>query len=340
MKKQAPTVKKTHFHGEPAVELSVSSYTAVVLPHIGGNLVSLRETERGYRLLCEPAPDRMEWFRQHPVVHGIPVLFPPNRYEDGTFELAGRTYRWPVNDAEHGNHIHGFLYDREWEVYASGVTDQEAFVELRFVNHADAALYRLFPHAFEFRLKYVLSERGLAQEIAIANRGDDAMPCMLGFHTALNAPFAAGSSAQDLVVKATIGQRVEMSERMLPTGEFVELTGGEEEMRRDGVSPFFATLDHHYTAEAQAGRNYVALIDTREQVRLVYDAGTKYKYWMLFNADARSGYFCPEPQTNLVNAPRLEGQVEDTGFVILQPCEVWSEASRIWVESLKADCTE
>ena len=41
-----------------------------------------------------------------------------------------------------------------------------------------------------------------------------AMPCLLAFHTAINAPFAPESTADDCVVRITIGERWEMSDRI------------------------------------------------------------------------------------------------------------------------------
>ena len=43
------------------------------------------------------------------------------------------------------------------------------------------------------------------------------MPCMLGFHTAVNAPFAPGSNMEDCTFSMTIGDRWELDQRMLPT---------------------------------------------------------------------------------------------------------------------------
>lgn len=81
---------ETVFHGEPAIGLQAGKYEAVMLPGVGGNLIAFRDNESGYRFLREPAESEMESFKSNPGVHGIPVLFPPNRYEDGRFPWKGK----------------------------------------------------------------------------------------------------------------------------------------------------------------------------------------------------------------------------------------------------------
>ncbi|PZE20050.1 aldose 1-epimerase [Paenibacillus xerothermodurans] len=323
-------VHEKSFHGEKAVWLTAGRYEAVVLPHIGANLVAFRDNSAGYRFLHEPAPEEMEAFRKNPMIHGIPVLFPPNRYEDGRFEWNGRQYIFPVNEESTGNHLHGFLYNIPWMVEEQGVNRSESFVVLRLDVTEEHPVYRFFPHLFTFKLRYMLSEDGLQQQVMIRNNGEEPMPCLLAFHTAVNAPFASGSAAADYSFRMTIGERWELNERMLPTGQHVPLTADEERMRVAGISPFFEPMDNHYTAQPDNGRNRMELTDAREGVTLVYDVGTSYKQWMIWNNGATEGFFCPEPQVNLVNAPNVQLPSEKKGLFSLERGEIWEETSRLY----------
>ncbi|SEN34657.1 aldose 1-epimerase [Lihuaxuella thermophila] len=325
-------IGKTTFNGEKAIQMTFYPYSAVILPEIGGNLVSFADIERDYRFIREPALEEMSSFKKQAILHGIPVLFPPNRYENGRFRLSGRSYQWPVNEEVNQNHIHGFLYDQPWQIYSMGESEEAVYAELIIVNEPGGKIFSYFPHFFEIRLRYELSGVGLTKRITVTNTGKDPMLCMLGFHTAINAPFAPESTMEDCLLKLTIGKRIELSDRMLPTGRFLPLTPEEVKMKREGISPFFAPLDNHYTAEAQDGHNRMVLTDLKEKVRLVYDVGTKFKFWMIYNHDAKSGFICPEPQTNMVNAPNLNLPPEQTGMVILDGGESWSETSRIFPE--------
>jgi aldose 1-epimerase len=273
----------------------------------------------------------MEAFKGRPMIHGIPVLFPPNRYEDGRFPWNGQTYILPVNEERTGNHLHGFLYNIPWEVEEYGNKGAEvSYVRLKVSIDNSSALYRYFPHTFTFWLEYSLSVNGLQQQVLIRNEGDEAMPCLLAFHTSLNAPFCSTSGPEDYRFQMTLGQRWELDARMLPTGKYQMLTEQEEMMKGAGVYPFFEAMDHHYTAQSQNGRNRAVLTDLRQQVSLVYDVGSSYKQWMIWNNKAKPGFFCPEPQVNLVNAPNVALPAEDIGLFALAPGELWEETSLLY----------
>lgn len=320
------------FHGEKAIWLKYGSYEAAIVPEIGGNLVAFRDAERGFAFIREPQVSEMEAFKKRPMVHGIPVLFPPNRYEDGHFAWNGGTYRLPVNEPNRGNHLHGFFYDIPWQVDDYGADESSSYVVVAQRVTESHPAFAYFPHRFTIKLRYSLGKVGLQQEVGVRNDGAEPMPCTIGFHTTLNAPFAAASSSSDCVLRMTIGQRIELNERMLPTGRLLPLDADEQRLKAGETSPYFAPLDNHYTAEPQNGRNAMELTDTRLNVKLVYDVGTAYRFWMIYNADASSGFFCPEPQTNMVNAPGAPFSGEEVGIVKLEPGEVWQETSRMYVE--------
>lgn len=332
--KEKAYARQGEYQGEEAIWLYSGVYEAAVLPRIGANLIAFRDRERGYSFLHEPEEDGMEDFKAKPMIHGIPVLFPPNRYEDGKFRWNGQTYSLPVNEARTGNHLHGFLYNIPWEVEEYGNKGAEAsYVRLKLtVDH----MYPYFPYSFIFWLEYSLSPRGLQQQVMIRNQGDEPMPCLLAFHTSLNAPFCPTSRSEDYRFQVTMGERWELNERMLPTGKHMVLSEQEVAMKKEGVYPFFTAMDNHYTAQPQNGRNRAVLTDTREQISLVYDVGASYKQWMIWNNQAKPGFFCPEPQVNLVNAPNIELPSEEIGLHALAPGELWEETSFLYTISSKS----
>lgn len=323
------------YEGLKAVWLKAGPYEAAVLPEIGANLIAFRDTERGYAFLREPTSEEMEGFVSRPMVHGIPVLFPPNRFEDGKFSWEGRVLELPVNEADRNNHLHGFLYNIPWKVEGFSADDLGARAAFSVTVSEGDDVYAHFPFAFTVRLEYTLSGEGLHQRVSVRNDGEGSMPCLLAFHTAVNAPFVPGSTPGDYTFKLTVGERWEMGAdgRMLPTKRKLQLTEGEVRMREGTQSPFFEAMDNHYTAVPQQGRNRMELTDTRAGVKLVYDVGTGYKQWMIWNDGAKGGYFCPEPQINLVNATNIEltaQEKEEAGLLSLSPGEIWEETSRLY----------
>jgi aldose 1-epimerase len=228
--------------------------------------------------------------------------------------------------------LHGFFYDIPWQIDDYGANDRSSYVVVAQRVTETHPAFAHFPHRFTIKIRYSLGSDGLRQEVGVRNDGSEPMPCAIGFHTTLNAPFAPGSAASDCVLRMTIGERVELGERMLPTGRYAPPDADEQALKQGGTSPYFAKLDNHYTAAPQGGRNAMELTDTRLNVKLVYDAGTAYRFWMIYNADANSGFFCPEPQTNMVNAPNAPFPADRVGLVTLAPGEVWQETSRMYSE--------
>jgi len=317
------------FLGEEAIRLEYGSYEAAVLPGIGANLISFRDVDKQYTFLREP--DSIAELRESPGVYGIPVLFPPNRYEDGKFPWNGKEYQFPVNEEATHNHLHGFLMDIPWNVEHVSADELESRVVLAVTIDEGHPVYQYLPHRFTIRLRYTLDRLGLHQQVSVHNEGTEPMPCLLAFHTAINAPFTKDSKPSDYTFKLTIGKRWELDDRMLPTGQFQELTAEEEQMKKGGLSPYFAAMDNHYTSEPQGGRNRMELYDAHEDITLVYDVGTAYKQWMIWNNNRSERFFCPEPQVNLVNAPKVNLPADEIGLFGLQPGEIFEETSRIYL---------
>lgn len=320
------------FHGEQAVWLKAGKYEAALIPGVGGNLVAFRDTEAGYTFLREPEADGMEAFKANPGTHGIPILFPPNRYDGGRFPWNGQVYQLPITEVARGNHIHGSVHKVPWTVEEYGAGAADSFVTVSLKVGAGHLIHEMLPFTFTLKLKYTLSGDGLSQQLFVKNEGQEAMPCLIAFHTAINAPFAPGSTSEDCLLKVTIGERWEMSERMLPTGVHPALSAEEEAMKAGGVNPYFASMDNHYTAVPQNGRNRMELTDKQAGVTLVYDVGTSYKQWMIWNNGACGKFFCPEPQINLVNAPNSALPAEEIGLFSLEPGEIWEETARFYVK--------
>ncbi|WP_211211479.1 hypothetical protein [Heyndrickxia acidiproducens] len=138
------------------------------------------------------------------------------------------------------------------------------------------------------------------------------MPVMLGCHTSIQAPFCKTSTEADCILKLGVLKRVELNERSLPTGHFIELDKDERQLADIGNSPYFKPLDHHYIAR-EAEENQMVLTDSKEKVSFVLLRDPSFRFWMLYNDDAKSGFFCPEPQTNMVNAPNVPLSYKKTG---------------------------
>lgn len=325
-------VEQTTYNGLPALKLQKGSLEAILLPKNGGQMIAFRDRLRNYHFLREPAKDSMADYRKNPFLYGVPVLFPPNRYEDGQFTTNGKTYHFPINEPKTHNHLHGFLYNVPWEVIRSDSGRESCSVKISYKLNEQSPVFRYFPHQSVISLRYTLTESKLIQEVTVKNNGNEPMPVMLGFHTTLSAPFARSSTQEDCQFHLTIGERLELDKRSLPTGNKLPLTDVEKAIKKDSGSPYAVRMDNHYTAVPQDGKNQAIVTDLKEHVRFIFDAGTDYKFWMLYNDDAKSGFVCPEPQTSMVNAPNVHLADQSNGLFLLAPHEQWSGHSRFYYE--------
>lgn len=250
------------WHGMRAVEFSKGDYAALLVPDMGANLVRLADTRRGIEILRAPAGDEVEEFRRRPHVFGLPILFPPNRIADGQYTFDGRTYRFPITDAKGGHYHHGILKSQPFAVSKACETADEVLVECRYYSNAgNDAIFRDFPHEFKCKIVYRLTAGGLEQEVMFANRSKEPMPVGVGFHTPMRIPFAGGA-AGDYVMRAAIGEQVELSGRNIPTGrklplseKFARLRGaGLQVTDCDPIEAAFTVREMRWTASRSAAR--------------------------------------------------------------------------------------
>lgn len=324
------------WHGMRAVEFSKGDYAALLVPDMGANLVRLADTRRGIEILRAPAGDEVEEFRRRPHVFGLPILFPPNRIADGQYTFDGRTYRFPITDAKGGHYHHGILKSQPFAVSKAWETADEVLVECRYYSNAgNDAIFRDFPHEFKCKIVYRLTARGLEQEVMFANRSKEPMPVGVGFHTPMRIPFAGGA-AGDYVMRAAVGERVELSERNIPTGrklplseKFARLRGaGLQVTDCDPIEAAFTVREIEVDGKSFRG----ALVENlRTGVRTCYEVDGQTTCWTIWNNGGKVPYCCPEPQSWTTNAPNMPDP-EAEGFRSIATGGTWSMKFRLYAK--------
>ena len=89
---------------EYSLTIENGDWSAVIDLAHGANCIELKNKRYGASLLREP-PKNGEL--DNPYLYGMPLLFPVNRIENGTFEFEGRRYVFPINEPSTGCHLHG-----------------------------------------------------------------------------------------------------------------------------------------------------------------------------------------------------------------------------------------
>jgi len=335
-------VEETTFLGQRAVRASNGVLSMVIVPAWGSNLISLVYEPAQAELLRVPAS--ADAFLRQPVLYGTPVLFPPNRIAGGRFVYRGRTYQFDVNEPERGNHLHGFVYNRPWELVYAG-TDEAGrpVVTTRFdlaTSPERDDILRQFPHHFVLTMRFILDGATLRHETEVNNAGSEPFPFGLGFHTTFVFP-------ENGRFALTAAKRWRLDERLLPTGDLEDIPFGEE-LRRGITLAGVALDDAFFVGEAAGGSTATLSYPIRRVVQgdaqksgenessaversgdrdgvaemtIRYEADSQFRHWVVYNAHGRRGFVCPEPYTWITNAPNLNLPPSLTGLQELQPGE-------------------
>lgn len=284
------------------------NYTAVIDPTRGANCIALREERLGVSVLRERPPISEV---DNPFLYGMPILFPVNRISGGEFTFEGRVYRFPINEAATGCHLHGELHGMP---FLPVVEDPDRIV---CVYRADAEHpYLAFPHAFTVRTEYRLGKEGLMHTVEVVNESDTAMPCLLGFHTTFRVPFAGECDPAAIAVQVDLSEEYERDMSVyLPTGKKPPLDAVSQSLRDGTFCPLGTPVSRHYRA-AEAGK--ITLTDRSRGIRVIYEPDPKLAFRLVYNGTA-DGYICIEPQTSLANSPNAPLSREEAGFFTVAP---------------------
>lgn len=330
-------LEKTLWQGEPVLNFSAGDYEAVMVPGVGANVIKLTNVKRQVEILR--TPDNFEAFKSRPQVYGLPLLFPPNRIEDGTYTVNGKTYKLTITNIPKNLHCHGIIRTLPFNITRAEIIEKDEAVEIEasFIsNMFNDAIYSYFDHEFECKLFYRLSKDGLEQKVTFINNSKIPMPLGVGFHSSFNVPFYKGSKREDYRLLASANENWELDSKNLPTGNIRPLNEFEKGLREGGMMPFVAPLDNAYSVKPLEvdGKEYhgAILVDIVQDIKVYYEVGKSYKHWTIWNSGADVNFVCVEPQTWAINAPNLDMPNEVTGFRLVNPNESWSEVSKIYVK--------
>lgn len=273
--------------------LKSSGYTAIINATNGANCISLRHKNFPRGILREP---NYEKGIDNPYLYGSPILFPVNRIENGTFNFNGQVYTFPINEKNTNCHLHGNLHQKEFTV----IEQTENSITCYYEEKSRVG----FLHDYAITINYTLSDQGLLQIVTVKNLSDSEMPCMLGFHTTF-------SVKENCSIKTQIDKEIERNmNNYLPTERVLPLDSDGKNLLNGTFTP--KTLSKHYLA----GGDTAEIFFPDEKVKVVYEYDKKYLYRLIY---ASQDFICLEPQTCVVNAPNLNGELKNSGFISIKP---------------------
>lgn len=330
-------ILKIEWNGLDAVFFESNTYEAILIPAVGANVIRLFNKEKQINILKTPQKEELTTFMERPQIFGLPVLFPPNRIEDGTYSYDGRKYCFPITLPNQNNYHHGILKSQKFVITNTTISSDYVEVEASFFsNSINNPIFVDFPHEFVCKMNFRLSDEGLVQTCSFTNLSKQSMPLGLGYHTPLCIPFEAGGKKSDYKLLLSVGKRWELDGRGLPTGKLLNLSPEEVLFRQEGITPTGKSIESALTDEEILvdGLPYhgAVLIDTRTNHRVFYEVDSQFKHWTFWNNGGEVDWACPEPQTWAINAPNLDLPDEITGFQALEAGKSWSATTKLYVK--------
>jgi aldose 1-epimerase len=241
------------------------------------------------------------------------VLLPwPNRIEDGSYELDGRTHQLPLTEVAAGNAIHGLVRWASWSV-SERETDR-AVVE--HVLHPQPG----YPFSLALRIEYTLGDDGLTVRTTATNVGSAVCPFGSGMHPY----FTLGTPTVDAITLTVPAREVMASDRRGLPGPPRRVEDTDLDFRRPRRLGG-TTLDTTFTGleRDDDGHARVVLHDEEHGVEVAVWADEAYTHFQLFTGDplpdVNRRSLAVEPMSCPANAFR-----SGDGVVQLEPGASWS----------------
>ena len=330
-------IEKIQWQGIDAVLLETNVYEAIIVPSVGANLVKLYNKKLQIEILHTPTDTEMETFLSRPQIFGVPLLFPPNRIEDGKYSYAGKDYQYPITIPAQNNYHHGIIKSQPFTITRTRFSNDAVEVEASFFsNEINNDIYVDFPHEFVCKMRFILTDNELTHIVTFSNLGTEAMPLGVGYHTPIRLPFSKNTEKSDYKLRLSAGKRWELSERSLPTGNLLNLSDEESLLRTEGMvvtgTPIEIALTDEAIIDNDKPYHGAILTNTKDNISVYYEVDNQFKHWTLWNNGGEVDWVCPEPQTWAINAPNLSLPKEVTGFQAVGAGKSWSGTTRFYVK--------
>ena len=235
------------------------------------------------------------------------VLFPfPNRLKDGKYTFDGVDYQYPINNAATQNAIHGHGKDVEMQVKNVFTDSDSASITCRYQNEGQDNPFP-FPHSFEVTFS-LLKPHHLRVKMSLRNDGHTAMPAGLGWH-----PYVSlTDDVADLTLQMPACERIEIDQRMLPTGTKTTYTAFAQPTKIGNT-----VLDNgFFIAQNEAKQAEISLVAPQGTLHYWQQMGVgKFNFVQIFTPPHRT-CIALEPMTCNIDAFN-----SGDGLVVLLPTE-------------------
>lgn len=140
------------------------------------------------------------------------ILTPfPNRVRGGKYTFNGEEYQLPINFPGEGHAIHGFAYDKTFEVVTTNLKEEGSFT----VKYMYDGSINGYPFPFTVQYTYMLKDSAFSCMVSVCNNGEKTLPLGIGWHPY----YTLGTEVDNLHLKLPDVASIEVDELMIPTGK-------------------------------------------------------------------------------------------------------------------------
>ncbi len=278
--------------GSQVIGLKQGATEVKLAPGAGANVFSI--IQGGVELLKTPKS-----LKDLPgFVYGVPVLYPmPNRVRDSAFEFDGQKYKFePNNDA---NFLHGLVHSAAWEVTAIDAGKDSATITCRLKFQPGEKPFKLFPFKHDLILAIRVSDGAVRWTYTVDNsQGDKPVPFGFALH-----PWILYQGPRDNTYVTINATNLMESEKLLPTGKLLDLTGSEYDARKPKSLEGFFSDDVYFGMSADKPTD----IDFHKKMKITLTASEDFTHLVLYTPKDQP-WFCVENQTCSTDAHNMHAK--------------------------------
>lgn len=249
-------------------------------------------------------------FTGDPFLHGLPILFPPGRIENGDFSGRGRQYLWPINDETGKHFLHGFVWNKRFKL--QDWTNTKVQWQFSTLDQENWNVGKQYGHDFSLTMGYDFGENYVGIKALLHNYSADPMPFALGYH--MNISLRSGGSQVPYRIKLPAMQQWELHSDLLPTGRLLP-----NNAIANGQSLEDVVLDTPFRVNDPC-ENSITLIGN-DQRQIVINPDTQFAHWVFYRPNKDSEFFSVEPYSWVPNAPNLPLPADVVGLRYAEPDE-------------------
>jgi len=187
-----------------------------IIPELGGRLNALYlEGHDQVHSLILGASDEHDINRSIAAYWGV-KLFPfPNRLAQGIYTVNQRTYQFPLNEPERQNSLHGLVHQLPFKL--EGIEEHTDRIAATLSFESDGTI-PAYPFRFKLKVIYTLSYQNLTLQTSVENLESHKIPVASGWHPYIS----TGTAIDKLKLRIPGRQYLEVNERLLPTGNYID----------------------------------------------------------------------------------------------------------------------